>query len=274
MTVGVQKRLVGKELVSSDVGIANSESVARAASRVAPPGVGRYGRALGAAALVALLGACAGEPTIQTGPDAETIMDGRLARVDNTRSSLVYVDPDADYGRYNSVLLVPLDVDHIEIIQPDATSSVANRFNRDWELTDSDRTRLQDAFREAMEKAINDGGSFSLAEETGEDVLRVEAMITQIAPTAPKDDVQSRGTRSTIITEGAGSLSVAIMLVDGDSGEVLAIIKDTRSGQNNINTINNSVTNMAEVRRHFRTWGTQLNNGLLALQERANAMPE
>ena len=234
-------------------------------------GASRRGLALGLAAFVALLGACAGEPTIQTGADAETIMDGRLARVDNTRSSLVYVDPDADYGRYDSVLLVPLDVDHIEIIQPNTTSSVANRFNRDWELTDSDRSKLQDAFREAMEKAIADGGDFSLAEDGGENVLRVEAMITQIAPNAPKDDVQSRGTRSTIITEGAGSLSVAMMLADGDSGEVLAIIKDTRSGQSNMNTINNSVTNMAEVRRHFRTWGMQLNNGLVALQTRANA---
>ncbi|MEL7045067.1 MAG: DUF3313 family protein, partial [Pseudomonadota bacterium] len=160
-----------------------------------------------------------------------------------------------------------------EVIQPSTTSSVANRFNRDWELNDRDRTGRQNAFREAVEKAISDDGTFALVEEGGENVLRVEAMITQIAPTAPKDDVQSRGTRSTIITEGAGSLSVAMMLVDGDSGEVLDIIKDTRSGQNNMNTINNSVTNMAEVRRHFRTWGMQLNNGLIALQERANAAP-
>ena len=54
----------------------------------------------GLLAALSLLGACSSEPTIQTGEDAETIMEGRLARVDNSRSDLTYLDPTADYARY------------------------------------------------------------------------------------------------------------------------------------------------------------------------------
>ncbi|MEM1146096.1 MAG: DUF3313 domain-containing protein, partial [Pseudomonadota bacterium] len=70
----------------------------------------------------------------------------------------------------------------------------------------------------------------------------------------------------------SGSMSIAMVLSDGYSGEVLAIIKDTRSsGSTNNWTINNSVTNMAEVRRVFSSWGTQLQEGLVALKQRSAA---
>jgi hypothetical protein len=228
--------------------------------------------ALAVASIAALgsLGACnSTPPSIQTGEDAETIMDGRLARVDNSRSALAYVDPNVDYSRFTKVWIYPLDLDNVEIVQPSASSSVANRFNREWELTDSDRTRLQSQFQESIAQAISSGGTFTIAEEGGKDVLRIDAMITRLAPTASRDDVSSRGARSTVITQGAGSMSIAMVLSDGYSGEVLAIIKDTRSsGSTNNWSINNSVSNMAEVRRIFNSWGTRLHDGLLALQAR------
>lgn len=225
-------------------------------------------------AVAAALGACSSPPSIQTGEDADTIMDGRLARVDNSRSSLAYVDPNGDYGRFSKVLVAPLDLDNVEIVQPNNNTSVINRFNTEWELTDEDTAKLQDQFQEAMAKAFGNN-SFALTEEGGKDVVRVDAMITRIAPSAPRDDVTTRGTRSIVLTEGAGSMSISMVLSDGYSGEVLAIIKDAQtSGSTNIWSINNSVTNMAEVRRIFNIWGNRLADGLVALQAReADAAP-
>jgi hypothetical protein len=226
-----------------------------------------------ALATATLLSACAGDPTIQTGDDAETIMDGRLARVDNARASLVYVDPDFDYGRFDAVMIDPLDVEHIEVIQPSSSSSSINRFNREWELTDKDKESLRSNFSEAVKGAISSRGAFELTDEADHNVVRIAALITQIAPTGPRDDVQSRGVRSTVITDGAGSISVAMMITDSTSGEVLAIIKDTRDGESNFGTINNRVTNIAELRRHFNAWGRQLSDGLVALQQRSAKTP-
>ncbi|WOJ94379.1 DUF3313 family protein [Congregibacter variabilis] len=224
---------------------------------------------LGLALPVALLAACAEQPSIQSGENAETIM-GELAKVDNARVDLAYVDPTADYTRYRKVYIAPLDLENVEVIQPDSNSSMANRFNREWELTDADKEKLQSTFRESMSKALTDGGAFEIAQEGGDDVIKLESMLTRIAPSGPKDDQMSRTTaRSTVITQGSGSMSIAIMIADGDSGEPLAIIKDTRSRVNsNMWGINNSVSNMAEVRSNFNAWAKQIHDGLLALQAR------
>ncbi|WP_439102430.1 DUF3313 family protein [Congregibacter sp.] len=225
-----------------------------------------------AIAPLALLTACAEQPTIQQGENAETIMGG-LAKVDNSRADLAYVDPGADYGRYTKVFVAPLDLDNVEIVQPNATRSMVNRYNREWELTDDDKAKLQSAFNDAMEKALKAGGAFEIANQGGDDVIRLEAMVTRIAPSAPKDDMQTRTTtRSTVISQGGGSMSIAIMLADGDSGEPLAIIKDSRSSMNSTMwSVNNSVTNMAEVRRNFSSWAKQIHDGLLAMRARAQA---
>ncbi|MFT7287911.1 MAG: hypothetical protein ACI87W_002026 [Halieaceae bacterium] len=223
---------------------------------------------LGALPLVALLG-CAGDPTIQTGDDAERIM-GTLSKVDNSRMDMAYVDPDGDYARYTRVFVMPLDTNNIEIIQPSSSSSSLNRYNREWELTEDDKAKLQAAFKDAMEQELTEGGAFALADAGGDDVITVEAMITAIAPSGPKDDNPSRTMgRSRVYSEGAGGMSIAIMIADGDSGEVLAMVKDTRNSNNSTWGLNNSVSNMAEVRRNFTAWAKTIHNGLLGLQARA-----
>lgn len=222
-------------------------------------------------ALSALIG-CAGDPTIQTGDDAEVIM-GKLNRVDNSRAKLAYVDPSQDYSRYTKVQIQPLDLDNVEIIQPSSASAI-NRYNRDWELTDADREKLQTMFREVMVEELTKNGNFELSETGGDDVIILSAMLTRIAPSAPKDDMASRGSsRSRVYTGSAGSVSISIAFGDGDSGEVLALIKDTRGGNNSgqIWTTNNAVTNTAEVRRDFRAWASQVNDGLSALRKRGQA---
>ena len=92
----------------------------------------------------------------------------------------------------------------------------------------------------------------------GDNVLRITAKLTRIAPSAPKDDYRSRPVgRSKVVTEGAGDLSVAVTFSDSETGEVLALAKDTRSGSSQWG-INNSVTNSAEVRRVFNSWALQI----------------
>jgi uncharacterized lipoprotein YajG len=228
-------------------------------------------RTLGLALAALLLGACAGEPTIQTGDDAETIM-GNLNRVDNARVALAYVDPEADYSRYTRVLIEPLDLDNVEIVQPDNMNSMVNRYNREWELSDADKATLQVAFDEAMRRELTAGGLFEIASASGDDVLVIDAMLTRLAPSASRDDMTARtSARSRVYTQGAGSISIAIAFGDGDSGEVLAIIKDTRSNDNGAWGLNNSVTNMAEVRRTFTSWAKRIHDGLAALRQRREA---
>lgn len=206
-----------------------------------------------------LLAACSSAPEIQTGEDAEVIM-GNLNKVDNSRAELAYVDPDADFSKYNKILLMPLGVDNVEIVQPSQTGSVTNRKN--WELTAEDKIKLQEVFHEAMVKQLDDKGDYPVVSEPGDDVLQIAAKLTAIAPAAAKDDNRSRATgRSRVYTEGAGALAVVVAYADSETGEVLGLMKDSRAS-NSYWGNNNSVTNMADVRRMFSSWAIQIRDGL------------
>jgi hypothetical protein len=206
-----------------------------------------------------MLGACSSEPEIQTGDDAEVIM-GNLNKIDNSRSDLAYVDPDANFSKYNKVMVMPLGVDNVEIIQPSSSGSVYR--NKDWELTDADKVRLQAVFHEAMVKELEKKDGYPVVTEPGDDVLQIVAKLTAIAPSAAKDDNSSRSVgRSRTYTEGAGGLAVAVAFGDSETGEVLGIMKDSKSS-NAVWGSNNSVSNMSDVRRMFSSWALQIRGGL------------
>lgn len=209
--------------------------------------------------LALLLTACAGTPEVQTGPDAEVIGDN-LHRVDNSRAALAYVDPAVDFSRFSKVLVEPLGVDNIEIIQPDTGGAMTRRGN--WALNDDDRVALQDMYRKAMVTQLQERGHFPVVDQPGDDVLVIAAMITAIAPSAARDDARSRPAgRTYVITEGAGSIAVAVGFADSETGEILALVKDSRSTSNNWG-LNNSVTNRADVQRMFNSWATQIDSSL------------
>ena len=207
-----------------------------------------------------LLACAASEPTIQTGPDAE-IVDRNLHRVDNSRADLAYVDPDIDFTRYRRILVDPLGVDNVEIISP--PRSGATRTSRgDWELSERDRAQLREMFATAMQRSFNEKGSYPIVGEPEDDVLRITATLTAIAPNAPPDSGGSRTIgRSRVYTEGAGTLYIKVVFSDSESGEVLALIKDSKDGSSTWG-VNNRAANMGEARRVFNTWATSIRASL------------
>jgi len=210
---------------------------------------------LGALLLSVLLAACQNTTPNQTAKDP-TVPDN-LVKVDNSSARLAYVDPEANFSKYTAIQLMPLGVDNVEIIQP-SSSITTTTGNRNWELTAADKQRLQQDFQDSMVKQLSKKGGYPIVETPADNVLRIAARLTRIAPNAPKDDNRSRPTgRSKIYTEGSGKLGVEVTFSDSETGEVLALAKDTRTGSN-IWGINNSVTNSAEVRRAFTAWAMQI----------------
>ena len=202
-----------------------------------------------------LLGGCQSSPQIQMGENAE-VVQGNLHRVDHSRTKLAYVDPGADFSKYTAILLTPLGVDNVEIVQPPST--LRSTGSRNWELTDSDKQRLQKDYRETMTKQLSEKDSYPIVDGPGDKVLQISTILTRLAPSAPKDDFRSRPVgRSKIVTEGAGKLDIEVTFKDSETGEVLALTKDTKSGSS-LWGVNNSVSNAAEVRRAFSSWAMQI----------------
>ena len=208
--------------------------------------------AFGYFAILLLLAACATQqPTVQTGPDAEMIGNG-LYKVDNSRVDEAYMDPDVDFTRFEDIFIVQLDVSNVNIVQPD-TSSMRGR-HREWELTEEDRTLLQNIYLDKMYRYLFDRGAYLEAERPGENTLTVKVAIVQIAPTAPKDDSRSRTTgRGGIYTEGAGSISIKGVLKDGGTGKIIAVFSDTRESSTFWGE-NDRFNNLADVKNIFDYW--------------------
>ena len=214
---------------------------------------------LGVVGTLTLVAACGGTPEVQTGDGAEVIGDN-LHKVDNSKADMAYVDPNVDFSKYNKILLLPLGVDNVEIKQPSSSGSMSRNKNKNWELTDEDKVKLQKAFREAMVKQLEDKGHYPIVTEPGDDVLTIQASLIGIAPSAPKDANMSAG-RSRTYTDGAGSMAVMVAYGDSESGEVLGIMKDSRSSNTNWGR-NNSVSNMSDVRSMFNSWAVTIRSGL------------
>ena len=218
----------------------------------------------GALLMILLLGACQTTGVSQTSKDATGVAQN-LAGLDHT-AKLAYVNPNIDFTRYTAILLMPLSLDNVEIIQPQ--SSISTIGNSNWQLTDAEKQRWQQDYREAMITQLSSAGGYTMVEDAAKNVLRISSRMTRIAPTAPKDDNRSRPMgRSRMFTEGAGKMSVEVTFSDSESGELLALTKDTRSGSS-IWGINNSVTNAAEVRRVFNAWARQIRRQLDQLRNK------
>ena len=206
------------------------------------------------ATLFVILAACAAqEPTVQTGPDAEVVL-GTLHRIDGGRASLAYVNPEVDFSQYQAFLINELKFDGIVIEQPPREFSARNK---EWVLEEKDKAKLAKLYREAVEKELTKGG-YPLATAPGKGVLRVTAKLLRIAPTAPKDDFKSRPlSRTAYLTEGAGEMFIGAAFSDGESDEVLALIKDSKEGGHTWR-LNNRMNNIGDVRRIFSSWARQL----------------
>ena len=188
------------------------------------------------------------EPTLQSGPGTNVTFEG-LVRVENSRVDDAFMHPDVDFKRFTGIMIDPLDVSNVKIIQPD-TSAYTSR-SREWELTDKDRQFLQDTYIVKMDDYVIQRGGYTAIDEPAENVLRLKVALVQIAPNAPKP--KDTFGRSTTITRGAGAISVAGVLFDAGTGQVVARFGDTRESSDqwkrNLESVNKS-----EVRRIFDFW--------------------
>ncbi|MEE4661517.1 MAG: DUF3313 family protein [Halieaceae bacterium] len=201
-----------------------------------------------------LLAACSSTDTLEFNED-DAIAD-RLFRVTNAQVALAYVDPDAEFGRYNKVMLDPLDTRNTVIRQPSRTGSVTG--NKPFELNEQNRDSLAEAYRAAFIKELSETGDYEVVDAPGPDVLRVVSTLNEIAPLASKDDNRSRPVgRSRVYTEGAGAMAITFAFADSETSEVLAIVKDQRQGSPTWGP-NNAVSNMSDVRMIFSRWARML----------------
>jgi Protein of unknown function (DUF3313) len=185
-------------------------------------------------------------------PPAE--WDGLERRTNNKKLDNLYVRPNVTFKAYKRVSLGPVEVKFDKDWDPNSgTRGVSNRLSK--EDIEKIRTGLSALFREEFSKRLGNAG-YPVVEESGDDVLHVEAALVNLYVNAP-ETMSSSVTRS--YTMDAGQVTLVMELADSVTRQALARVVDTQQGMDTGRmTWTTSVSNSAEARRIVGLWSTQL----------------
>jgi hypothetical protein len=210
---------------------------------------------------VLMLGACStAPPTVQTGPDAETTFDG-LVRVDNSAFSDAWVDPDADWARYNQIMPGGAFFEFRAVKKTSGTTSArASSTTNEFWIDDKDRARLEEEVGAVFDDELGQSTRFTETDKPGDNVLIIRGGLHDIVSRVPPQMVG----RGDFYISSVGEATLILEVVDSMSGEVLARMVERRAAQRPGGTmvVANSVTTWAEIRRMARTWASRLKDGL------------
>lgn len=195
-----------------------------------------------AALSLALLAVLPPAPVSAAEPSME--LDG-LARVPSKRFDFVYVRPGASLAIYKRVRLDALEVTFDNNWNPNRdTLDLSRRLsNADVEVIKAD---IAAEFRTIVREELGAGG-YVLADDSGEDVLRVTAKIMDLYVNAPVKPIAGR---SRVYVASAGRMTLVTELRDSLTGQALARIVDREQGSMRGRLeISSSMSNSAETYR-------------------------
>jgi hypothetical protein len=205
-----------------------------------------------------LIAGCASEPAVQEGPDAEVTYDG-LHRIDHAAFQYAYIDPDADWGRYDKIMPGGAQFEFRAVKKTSGTYR-SRSTDTEFYMDDDARARLEQEVTAVFAEELAKSERFTVTESAGPEVLIIRGGLTDIVSNVPPEYVG----RSEVFLSSVGEATLVLEIVDSMSGEVLFRAADRRAAERAGGTLARSTpgTNWAEVRRLARSWGSRLREGL------------
>ena len=177
------------------------------------------------------------------------------------QAKLVYLDPSADFGKYHTVMIDPVQLWASE----DKTTTLGKLSREEQQLLVD---YLYVSLHDALEK------DYLIVKEPGPDVLRLRCAITEARAAAPVRDLISNVTpfglgityakRIVLGTHTAvGIVSVEGELLDGGTGQRLAAAVDRRAGTK---VLRGKFSRWGDVKDAFDFWARRLQTRLAELR--------
>ena len=215
------------------------------------------------AVLMLILAGCAGEPSIDTGPDAKMTFDG-LAPINNSRFREAWADPDVDLKQYNKMIIGGAEFEFRAVKKSTGSTSVRRNSNNEFWMDDKTRAKLVETVTAVFAEELTSVKGFTVTEEKGADTLILIGGLHDIVSRVPPDLVG----RGEIYLSSLGEATLVIEARDSLSGETIFRAVDRRAAERMGDMINvNSVTTMSEVKRWARRWAMRLREGLESIHE-------
>jgi hypothetical protein len=171
-----------------------------------------------------------------------------------------YIDPEADLGIYNKIMMLDCYVAFKKDWQRDQKRA-GSRLSVSSSEMERIKTAVAEVFQEAFVEELSKDGGYEIVDTAGDDVLLVRPAIIDLDVSAP--DTMSAG-RSRTYTTTAGAATLFIELYDSVSGDILARAADRREARTMGGhlTYSNRVTNKSDASRMMRSWAKLLRERL------------
>lgn len=169
-----------------------------------------------------VLMACTVQPSVQPLVSEAPESKG-LNRVEKSGFDTFFIHKDTKDADYHAIMFDELQVDMVTI-----DNRRLDFGDRDWELTDKDKARWQEMFRDRVEDAFSKSKTLQLTDTAAQGVLKAEMAFISFTPSATKDDLHSRVNLQRVFTQSVGKLDIKIVIKDALTGKQLAYIEDSR----------------------------------------------
>ena len=187
--------------------------------------------------------------------DADTQFEN-LVTVDDSKVAVAYIDPQADFSVFDSVMILDTYVAFRSGWERDQRRGTrGTRVSaRDMERI---KTRVSELFNSVFIDVLEADDGFKIVSEPDYNVLLIRAAIIDLDVTAP--DTNSAG-RSRTYTADSGAATLYIELYDSVSGQIIGRAFDRQAARNQGSMMRwtTRASNTADARRVFRSWATQL----------------
>jgi hypothetical protein len=193
--------------------------------------------------LAVALTACATSPaTIPVGDNATVDADG-LHKVENHRTAVVFVDPDADFSQYKKFYFK-------------GDLPMYYRKSNRYELNDTEHARVHELYRKAFVTALTDIG-LQEASAPGDDVLVITSALNKVLVNARPEPAG----RSRVYVDSTGDMELLLQVSGGADKTPLIRFAEQREVRSLVKR-STSVTVNADLSRVFNQWARRLAQGL------------
>lgn len=191
--------------------------------------------------------------------EEQTASAESLELVEKSRRSEIYADPGVDWSVYTQIILDPATVAFRKNWQRDQNRMQPSRVKAsDMERIKSELSAL---FDEVFTEELTTNGGYEMAENSGEQVLRIAPHIVDLDVYAPDTRNSPGVTRS--YTDTMGRMTLRLEMYDSVTGDLIATATDQREApRRGYMQWTTSVSNRAEAKRMLQRWAVDLREGL------------
>lgn len=201
--------------------------------------------------MASVLSGCATNPALIE-KHAEVAAENQMILKEQSDFEIVLERPFDRSGEVQNVYVEPLKLDQVEVQPLYRPKSIAQD---NWELTDHDQQQMQRHFEDALKRHFTPDNGLNLVTSPEQADLVVKADVTELFPSAPKDDNKSRDIGMEYFSEGFGEATILISVYQQD--QLVFLIEDRRQA-GMVWERNERLNNTKNIRILFRGWANDL----------------